>query len=437
MRHEFVWPEGIEKTPERQALLEAIKRGEQIIFLSGRAGSGKSKLLECVRANTDFLNVAFLAPTGLAALNISGMTIHRSFKLPIGTLTDKIVRALRPPSMLAHIDLIVIDEVSMVRADVVAAMDVMLRRAKRINEPFGGTQMLFCGDLGQLAPVLTREDRAAYIKILSIRGLFFHHAKVFDCAKPKVLELTKIWRQKDENFIRSLNNIRIGKTRSSDLALLNSRRVNRPPETHVILAPHNATVDHHNAALLSRLPGPQGNIGAEITGAFCNKSDRMPADSPLSLKEGARVLMTNNDPDQRWCNGTRATVLSWTEHAVKVELDNGERHEVLRARWSEGRYEVDELTETEAAQLVYVETGSFTQFPMRLGWAITIHKSQGMTLDRAYIDLGCGIFAHGQLYVALSRVVSLEGLALSRPIDPSDIIVEPNAMRLRGWGLLA
>jgi ATP-dependent exoDNAse (exonuclease V) alpha subunit len=413
-----------ELSPEQAAVFGAIENGSSHIFVTGRAGTGKSTLLEHLAWNTS-KNVVIAAPTGVAALNVGGQTIHSLFRLPIGVIADHAIeQGHEVRKLLNAIDTLVIDEVSMVNADLMDAIDRSLRQARqRKHEAFGGVQVVLFGDPFQLAPVPGDPEERAYFAD-RYRSMWFFDARVWDEAELTIYELATIHRQHELEFKKLLTAVRHGVV-TAEMA----RRLNEvgarpaPAEGAITLATTNATVTRINAAALARLPGRGLSAVAEVNGEFGGRA--YPADERLELKVGAQVMFLRNDSggDGRWVNGTIGEVVKISD-TVMVEVD-GERHEVRPATWERYRYSYSAATKTLKKDVV----AEFTQFPLRLAWAVTIHKSQGKSYDRAIVDLGERSFAPGQTYVALSRITALDGLFMTRPLRPSDIIVDENVTR--------
>lgn len=407
--------------PEQAAVFHAIEKTRDHIFVTGRAGTGKSTLLEHLAWNTE-KQVVICAPTGVAALNVGGQTIHSLFRLPIGVIADhKIEQNADVRKLLNTIDTLVIDEVSMVNADLLDAIDRALRQARqRKAEPFGGVQVVLFGDPYQLAPVPGDADERAYFTD-QYRSMWFFDAKVWNDADLRIYELTSIHRQHEEQFKFMLNAVRHGMVTAEIAGRLNETGARPAPDDAITLATRNDTVNAINARSLARLPGRSLTAKAEITGEFGGRA--FPADEELQLKVGAHVMFLRNDVDQRWVNGSVGTVTKIAD-TVFVEID-GEEHEVHPSIWEKYKYSYSASTKELKRDIV----AEFQQFPLRLAWAVTIHKSQGKTYDRAIVDLGSRSFAPGQTYVALSRITALEGLYLSRPLRPSDIIVDDDVRR--------
>ena len=418
-----------ELTDEQLAVFDEIETTMDAIFVTGRAGTGKSTLLSHLAANTS-KRIAICAPTGVAALNVGGQTIHSLFRLPIGVIADHPLP--HPPELrrvLGAIETLVIDEVSMANADLIDAVDRTLREARRSSLPFGGVQVVLFGDPYQLAPVPPSDPHERAYFADRYRSPWFFDAHVWERMPITVRQLSTIHRQRDPEFAAMLTAVRHGTVTQEIADALNGAgaRPVPPGEDAITLASTNATVSAINARGLASLRGPVARNMAEVAGEFGRGT--YPADEILELKVGARVMFLRNDTsgDARWVNGTMGVVVELGE-TVKVEVDGGDVHEVEPATWEKFRYEYSPISRELKREVV----AEFTQFPLRLAWAVTIHKSQGQTFDRALIDLGSGAFAPGQTYVALSRLRTLEGLHLSRPLRPRDVIVDPHVRRFMG-----
>ena len=410
-------------------MFAAIETTREHIFVTGRAGTGKSTLLNHISWNTS-KQIVICAPTGVAALNVGGQTIHSLFRLPIGVIADHEIEQSRELiKLLNTIETLVIDEVSMVNADLLDAIDRSLRQARhKPFESFGGVQIVLFGDPYQLAPVPGDADERAYFAD-QYRSMWFFDAKVWQQADLTIYELTTIHRQHEEEFKFMLNAVRHGSVTAEIAARLNDTGARpAPTDGAITLATTNATVNRINATALATLPGRVLTAKAEVTGEFGGRA--YPAEESLELKVGAQVMFLRNDTGgdgaQRWVNGSVGTVTKIAS-TVFVELD-GIEYEVEPVVWEKYKYSYSPVTRELKKDIV----AEFTQFPLRLAWAVTIHKSQGKTYDRALVDLGQRSFAPGQTYVALSRISSLDGLYLSRPLKPSDIIVDENVQRFMG-----
>ena len=411
---------------EQAEIFAAIEGTKQNVFVTGRAGTGKSTLLNHLSWNTD-KQIVIAAPTGVAALNVGGQTIHSLFRLPIGVIADNpIDQNDQVRKLLNTIDTLVIDEVSMVNADLMDAIDRSLRQARqRKQDPFGGVQIVLFGDPYQLAPVPGGPEERAYFAD-HYRSMWFFDAKVWSESELRIFELTEIHRQRDNDFKIMLNAVRHGQVTPEIGGALNGAGARTPPKEGVItLATRNDSVNRINAAALKRLTGKSLTAKADVAGDFGGRN--FPADEVLELKVGAQVMFLRNDSPldggPRWVNGSIGTVVK-VKNTVFVDID-GDVHEVEPTVWEKYKYTYNAATKKLSRDVV----AEFTQFPLRLAWAVTIHKSQGATYERAIIDLGTRVFSPGQTYVALSRLTSLEGLYLTRPLRPSDIIVDDNVRR--------
>ena len=398
------------------------------MFVTGRAGTGKSTLLRALR---DLITDEYVvvAPTGLAAVTAGGQTIHSFFGLPPRLVRPEDIRRSRNGQLMRKLKLLVIDEISMVRSDLMWAIDQSLRVNRgRPREPFGGVRLIMFGDLHQLPPVVQDVEVAQHLESEFGGPFFFSVSALREGAGTHLVELSQVFRQSDEGLVRVLNRVREGDADEDDLELLNGRvhpvRTLGEGDPYVILTPTNAAALRINLAYLDALSGTARTYEAGISGDF--SAGAQPTDVNLMLKPAAKVILLRNDADRRWVNGTIARISRLEEKRVWVEVD-GKEHEIEPVAWESRRYAYD----TAAQKIVETVAGTFKQFPVRLAWALTIHKAQGLTLDRVYIDLGRGTFAHGQTYVALSRCRTLEGLALARPLKPHDVLFDRAAMGYR------
>lgn len=411
-------------SPQQQEVFNLIEQTREHVFVTGRAGTGKSTLLTFLAYNTE-KQIAVCAPTGVAALNVGGQTIHSLFRLPIGLVGSlDLYHGPEQRKILNAIDTLVIDEVSMVNADVMDAIDRALREARhRKKESFGGVQVIMFGDPYQLSPVPPQTPEEKEYLRTKYSSHWFFDASVWQDAPLRIIELTEIHRQKDDAFKEMLNAVRHGNVTPEIGAALNHAGSRPVPEDEelITLATTNSQVNALNSSALGTLKGKKKIAEAEINGDFTQSS--FPADERLELKPGARVMFLNNDAEARWVNGTLGTVTKISD-SVSVEVD-GVEHKVLPITWERYKYSYRESTDELSRDVV----AEFTQFPLRLAWAVTIHKAQGQTYDRALIDMGKRAFAPGQTYVALSRITSLEGLYLSRPLRPSDVMVDVDVER--------
>lgn len=415
---------------EQSALFDEMENTNRSLFITGRAGTGKSYLLNFFVKNSS-KNVVVVAPTGVAAINVGGQTIHSFFRIPVKTPIPK--NELAPTSsrreLYRCIDSVVIDEVSMIRADVMDAIDYVLRVANDTDLPFGGKQMILFGDLYQLPPVARPQVRR-YLDD-TFGGIFFFNAPGIRESSLKVCELTHIFRQKDPTFIEVLNQIREGKVTSSALSLLNQRAyVPMPTDDDeeggiaIVIAPTKDAVEKTNEAMLEGIDEPLFTYEAQVEGDF--RQSEFPTQQVLRLKVGARVMMLDNDlgtesdrpqEGRRWANGTIGQISRLTQDSIWVMI-NGVSHQINRRTWTKRQYSYD----ANRKKLESRPTASFTQFPVMLAWAITIHKAQGATYQSVGVDMDKGMFAEGQTYVALSRCVDMSRLYLTRPIEQRDIL---------------
>lgn len=412
---------------------DLLENTPQNIFVTGKAGTGKSTLLKYFRAHTS-KNVVALAPTGVAAVHVNGQTIHSFFRFkpditPESVSSIKIRRTQR--SIYKKLDAVVIDEISMVRADLLDCVDAFLRRhGPKADAPFGGVQMIFFGDLYQLPPVVQHHDRGLFTDVYA--GPYFFHAKSFQDLKIQILELEKIYRQKEEDFIRLLGFIRTKSVTEEHLSFLNKRVLPdfepKDDEFYIYLTPTNAWADQINQNRLKALPVKSFFMEGEIKGEFDQKS--LPTHQALELKCGAQVMLLNNDPGGRWVNGTIGKVVSSGEDdpggpVIRVELAREKVVEVIPFTWEMFRFVYDEQIKRIDSQSI----GFFKQYPLKLAWAVTIHKSQGKTFSKVVLDIGQGTFAPGQVYVALSRCTSLQGLVLKKPILRRHILLDDQVVQ--------
>lgn len=406
---------------EQQAVFQMMETTKQHLFITGRAGTGKSVLLRHFRNNTK-KSVVVAAPTGIAALNVKGQTLHSLFRLAPGFFRKgSLAPNARVCTVLKRIDTLVIDEISMVRADLLDAIDERLREAHKNTLPFGGVQVIMFGDVYQLPPVV--EDGLMQYFEHTYGGHFFFHADVWKQAEFKIYELSQVFRQKDPTFKNILNTVRDGTVVDEQLALLNKRcGVFVPTEGTITLATTNNLVTNINQRKLDQLPGKSIEYRAQIIGEM--KRGTFPTEEIIQLKVGAQVVLLQNDKNKRWVNGTVATIAKLKKdengEGITVRID-GIDYPLEKTTWEEIKYEYDSVAGKVKEEVV----SSFTQYPVRLAWAMTIHKSQGQTYESVALDLTVSTFAPGQLYVALSRATSMEGLYLKMPVRRKDIIVEP------------
>ncbi|MDR0938318.1 MAG: AAA family ATPase [Mediterranea sp.] len=429
--------------PEFQDALNLIKYTRQSVFLTGKAGTGKSTFLRYVCDQTKKKHVV-LAPTGIAAINAGGSTLHSFFKLPFhplppddpnlslqrGRIHSFFRYTKQQRKLLEQIELVIIDEISMVRADIIDAIDRVLRvYSHNLREPFGGKQLLLVGDVFQLEPVVKSDEREILNRFYPTP--YFFSARVFGQIDLVSVELRKVYRQSDPVFVGVLDHIRDNTAGEADLQLLNTR-YGLPPadeadeeEMYVTLATRRDTVDGINERKLADLPGEPVTLEGKIERDFPDNS--LPTSQELVLKPGAQIIFIKNELGRQWVNGTigMVTGIDVENETIYATTDDGKECDVRPAIWHNIRYRYNEKTKEVEEEVL----GTFTQYPIRLAWAITIHKSQGLTFSRVVIDFTGGVFAGGQAYVALSRCTTLDGIRLTKPINRADIFVRPEIVR--------
>jgi ATP-dependent exoDNAse (exonuclease V) alpha subunit len=417
-----------------QLAADFINQTSEHLFLTGKAGTGKTTFLKHIREDTH-KNVVVAAPTGVAAINAGGVTLHSLFQLPFepyipgfSAVTSKkhLFRfAKQKLDLLKQLELLIIDEVSMLRADTLDAIDVTLRNIRRNHKPFGGIQVLYIGDMFQLPPV-AKEEEWNLLKSY-YQTTFFFHAQVIQQTKPVYLELKKVYRQGDPIFVDLLNRVRNNQITKGDLDELNSHyQPNFNPkeeDNYIILTTHNYKADNINNRKLAELPGEERIFSGEIIGEFPDFA--LPTDMDLHLKVSSQIMFLKNDTDeQRYYNGKIGIISHIIADQIHVYLsDTNDTIILKKVTWENKRYELDKVSGKIKEEIL----GSFSQYPIRLAWAITIHKSQGLTFEKAIIDIGSS-FAAGQAYVALSRCTSLDGIVLFSKINSNCILTDSYAI---------
>ena len=418
--------------PEFQDAWDVLQHTHRSVFLTGKAGTGKSTFLRFIRDNTKMKTVV-LAPTGIAAVNVGGQTMHSFFKIPFKPMLPddpdysnparmrKMLRYTKEKvKLIRELELIIIDEISMVRADIIDFVDRVLRvYSGNMREPFGGKQLLLVGDIFQLEPVVTHDTRDILRRYY--KNFFFFNARAFEQINLVAIELRKIYRQSDTDFIALLDRVRINRATNADIARLNQRcnpdYQEVSGEFAITLATRRDTVDSINDEHMKALKTPEYVYEGTIEGDFPENS--LPTALNLVLKEGAQVIFIRNDKQGRWCNGTIGIVTRLSENSVFVALETGEEMRVEWEVWENMQYTYNEKEKKVEEKVL----GSFSQIPIKPAWALTVHRSQGLTFNHVVIDFAGGAFTGGQTYVALSRCTSLEGITLLKPLSERDIIV--------------
>jgi len=421
---------------EFNAILDLVENQNVNLFITGRAGTGKSTLLGLLKKTTR-KNAAVLAPTGVAALNVGGQTIHSFFKLPPQMIDPRELTKRKNHRFYKKLKLLIIDEISMVRVDMIDCIDIFLRQNIEDPRPFGGVQIVVFGDLFQLPPVVASQFERKLLKE-KYGSPYFFNAHVFKELDLKMIELLTVYRQNERRFINLLDNIRTRNIDYDDMEEINQRYIEQheDDEIAITLCSTNASVNRINQEKLKQNQNPPFEFAATVGGIFNGKT--CPADQFLWLKLDAQVMFVKNDTQGRYVNGTLGTVaqISHDKIVVAIPEDGNIKYiDVEREEWEMLRYEIDSKHPDRFKTRV---AGTFTQYPLKLAWAITIHKSQGKTFDNIIVDLGSGAFDYGQTYVALSRCRTLEGIVLKKKITPKDIIVDQTVVeyydyKKRNW----
>ncbi len=414
----------IKLTKEFKQAFETIEKTKKNIFLTGRAGTGKSTLLKYFRKKTKKKHIV-LAPTGVAALNVKGQTIHSFFGFH-PQITKQMVRKASDEKrvLMGGLQTIVIDEISMVRADLLDCIDASLRLNRKSKEPFGGVQMIFIGDLFQLPPVVTRDETDRFKT--EYESPYFFSADVMRHTPIEIIELKTVHRQTENHFIDLLEKVRMKSLDYDDLTHWNECHNPyfdpREETGYIHLTTTNKMAHQRNQYELKQLSGKEWKLRGKSEGQIPDR--RMPSDALIAIKEGARIMFTVNDPEKRFVNGSLGTVKKIKKNGLSkdpilvIELENGTQIKVARHTWELFEYTQGDNGPTESV------VGSFSQYPIALAWAVTIHKSQGKTFDKVLVDIGWGAFAHGQMYVALSRCTTFDGLVLMKPLKQKDVILD-------------
>ena len=409
---------------EFKDVLDHLENTKEHYFVTGRAGSGKSTLLSLFYKTTK-KRCVIVAPTGIAALNVGGQTIHSFFGFPPKMLHPKDITKRRNHYLYKNLDVLIIDEISMVRADMIDNIDLFLRVNRDADIPFGGVQLICFGDLFQLPPVVSTGFEKHYFKT-SYTSPYFFSSKIMEHGIDlKMIELQKVYRQTEKFFVKLLDRIRIRTFDEDDVAMLNQQvgHEEDPDEMYITLCTINATANAVNQKKLNEIGTYSHFFQATISGNF--KASVYPTAEVLELKEGAQVMFVKNDPNKRFVNGSLGRIMNIGDGVITVLLKHENQESIIKVEkmdWEIIRYQVDEKN---ISRFKTETVGTFTQFPLKLAWAITIHKSQGKTFDQIRIDLGRGAFEYGQTYVALSRCRTLDGIKLEKPIKPNDILVDP------------
>jgi ATP-dependent exoDNAse (exonuclease V) alpha subunit len=410
---------------EFRYIVDEMEKSDNNLFVTGKAGTGKSTLLGLFMATTQKKAVV-LAPTGISALHVGGQTIHSFFGFPPRMIQKNEIKKRYNSKLYQSIAMMIIDEISMVRADVLDNIDYALRLNRNDQRPFGGVQMVFMGDLFQLPPVISSREELQYFQTTYTSPYFFS-AQVFASGvfQMETIELRKIYRQEERHFIRLLEAVRTNRMDYEDLEDLNLRYTPNfePEEGFVTLTARNNIADSINERKINEIPESFCSYSAKLEGEFDIRL--IPTEKILKLKKGAQVMFIRNDPEKRFYNGMIGKIVRLTDDIIEVETIDRENKttliEVTQATWEIQKYKINE---NDPKKLDSEVVGSFRQYPLKLAWAITIHKSQGKTFDKVVIDLGSGAFEHGQTYVALSRCRSLSGIVLKQKLRPQDVCTD-------------
>lgn len=417
--------EKIDRSKDFDRALALMEGEAPFVFVTGRAGTGKSTLLRHFRTNTK-KRCAYLAPTGVAALNVEGETIHSFFRFPPGITVREAKQKgeVAEARMYKSLDSIIIDEVSMVRADVLDCIDAFLRAVLKDIRPFGGKRVIVIGDLYQLPPVVTSYEVEAFSKMYPTPYFFSSDVvdQLLEDRLVALVELEKVYRQRDQKFVALLNGVRNRSVTREQLEHINARvrpNAHEAASGTIRLTTTNAAAESVNATHLARLEAKAACYEGTVRGNFPAKD--LPTEEKLTVKLGARVMCVANDSQGRYVNGTLGTVTKLGKELITVAIDGGKDVEVAMHTWNLFRTQYNKREQS----LDQEKLGSFTQFPLRLAWAVTIHKSQGKTFEKVIIDLGRGAFAAGQVYVALSRCRTLDGIRLVTPVTTGQLLLDP------------